>query len=49
MKDKNINLGNQILKFLAEQKMKTDAYKCNRFFYQPEVPKKILERYKKDL
>lgn len=37
----------RLLKCAAESQMKADAVGCRWFFYQPKVPEKILERYKR--
>ena len=45
--DKSINVTNRLLKEFAEINMKIDAVGCRFLFYQPKVPQKILDRYKK--
>lgn len=42
-----ISVTNKLLKDFAEMNMKVDAISCKCFFYQPKVPQKILDRYKK--
>lgn len=45
--DKRINATNKLLKDFAEINMKADATMCKWVFFQPVVPQKILDRYKK--
>ena len=42
-----ISVTSKLLKNIAEMNMKADARICKCFFYQPKVPQKILDRYKK--
>lgn len=47
MKKNAVPFVSVLLKNAAEGQMKADALKCKWFFYQPQVPQKILDRYKK--
>lgn len=47
MKNHVLAKSSAMLKAAAEKQMKVDAAGCRWFFYQPEVPQKILDRYKK--
>ena len=45
--NKKINATDKLLKNFAEMNMKADATMCKCFFYQPKIPQKILDRYKR--
>lgn len=47
MANKKCFLASRLLKDFAEVNMKVDATMCRWVFYQPKVPQKILDRYKK--